>query len=154
MTKGKKTSPLVELAVNAKFEEERLRHTKELNLRVQGLPKPSDPLKARLNFLHKKLDLKNILVEKVWTAQDDSLVIRFHSAAECLQALRAKKKLFSLPTKIYLNADLTCIHVELWKAHTLVAATREDNKWVVIRDCRAFIRDTPPLGWSRPGPSQ
>jgi len=70
------------MALNAEFEEERLRHNKELNLRVLGLPKPSDPLKSSPNFLHETLNLKNIMVEKAWTTHDDSLIILFRYVAD------------------------------------------------------------------------
>lgn len=65
---GKKTSPLIDLVVNAKLEEERLRQLKALNLRVRGLPKSQDPQKASLDFLYDTLELQNITVQKAWFA--------------------------------------------------------------------------------------
>lgn len=62
---------------------------------------------SNLDFLHETLDLKNIMMEKAWTAHDDSLIIHFRFVADKLQALREKKKLFTLSTKIYLDIDLT-----------------------------------------------
>lgn len=122
----------MELAVNTKFKEERLHHSIAFNLRVRGLPKSQDPQKANLDFLHNTLDLKNIKVEKAWIVQDESLIIRFDSVVDRLQALRVKK-LLSLPNKIYLDVDLTCLQVDdLRKARTLVATTRKDSTWTII----------------------
>lgn len=102
-----KVSPIVEMAMNVKFEEERLRHNKELNLRVCGLPKPSDPFKSNMEFLHETVDLKNIMVEKAWTAHDDSLIIRFRSATDQLHALRSKKNfLLCLPRSTWMLISL------------------------------------------------
>lgn len=90
-------------------------------------------------------------LEKTWIVSDDTLVIRFQTTSDRLQALQAKKKLFSLSHKIYLDEDLTRLQIdELHKARALVVATRKENKWAVIRDCRAVIRDSPPSWWSHP----
>lgn len=96
VAKGKKTSPLVDLMVNEKFEEERLCQLKALNLRVRVLPKSQDPQKANIDFLHDTLKVQHIIVHKAWFSQDELLIIRFHSAANHFQVLRAKKKLLSL----------------------------------------------------------
>lgn len=141
--------------MTAKFEEEQLRHMKAFNLRVRGLPKSQDPQKDSLDLFHDTLELQNITVQKAWFAHDDSLIICFHSATDRFQALRVKKKLFTLSTKIYLDADLTCIQVdELRKVRDLVAMAKKDNKWVVIQDCKVIIHYTPPSGWVHPKPSQ
>ena len=78
----------------------------------------------------------------------DILFIRFLSFPDRLRALRAKRKLFSLPSKIYLDEDLTKAQVaELKQARGIVADARCAGKWVVIRNLRAAVRDSPPTGW-------
>lgn len=95
MVKGEKTPPIVEFVIQAKFEEEKVHHTKELNLKVHGLPKTNTPLQAGHTFLYDAFDLKNISLQKAWTTLDDTLVIWFLSTKDHLQALRTKTKLFS-----------------------------------------------------------
>jgi hypothetical protein len=56
--------------------------------------------------------------------------------------------LFSLPSKIFLDEDLTKTQVaELKHARSIVAKARLDGKWAVIRNLRAVIRDSAPSGW-------
>ena len=60
----------------------------------------------------------------------DTLFIRFFSFVDRLCALRAKRKLFSLPSKIYLDEDLTKAQVtELKLARGIMAEARRVGKW-------------------------
>ena len=132
--------------MQGKFEDERLRRVRELNLRVRGLPSTHDPLAAGRSFLCDQLGLADITVDRCWFGHGDVLFIRFLSIADRLRALRAKRMLFS--TKIFLDEDLTKVQVmELKHARKVVADARRDGKWAVIRNLKAVIRDSAPSGW-------
>jgi hypothetical protein len=117
MWSGKGTTPpppitVVEGVVQAQLNEERLHRTWELNLRVHGLPPPEapfDPLQIDTSFLHDTLDLKDLTLERAWMGPNSTLFLRFRTLEDRLRALRAKRKLSSLPPtqKIFLDADLT-----------------------------------------------
>lgn len=138
----------IDKIVQGKIVDERVRRSRELNLRVRGLPSTHDPLAAGHSFLCDQLGLSEIKLDRCWFGQGDVLFIRFFSLADRLQALRAKRKLFSLPSKIFLDEDLTKTQVaELKHARGIVAKARLDGKWAVIRNLRAVIRDSAPSGW-------
>jgi chromosome segregation ATPase len=68
----------VEGVIQAKLNEERLRRTRELNLRVRGLPPSeasSDPLQIGTSFLHNTLDLKDITLERAWMGPNSTLLL-------------------------------------------------------------------------------
>ena len=76
-------------------------------------------------FLNEKLDLQDLTLDRAWLGYDSTLFLQFRSAADRLRALRAKRKLFSLPSKIFLDEDLTKTQVvELKRSRELVTATR------------------------------
>ena len=134
--------------MQGKIEDERVRRVRELNLRVRGLPSTLDPLTAGRSFLCDQLGLTDIALDRCWFGYEGVLFIRFFSLADRLQALRAKRKLFSLPSKIFLDEDLTKTQVaELKHARRIVAKARKDGKWAIIRNLRAVIRDSAPIGW-------
>jgi hypothetical protein len=90
--------------------EERTRRARELNLKVRGLPLPlpsSDPMVVGTLFLRDNLDLPDVTLDRAWLGFDSTLFLRFRSVTDRLRALRAKRKLFSLPSKIFLDEDLT-----------------------------------------------
>ena len=58
-------------------------------------------------FLWDTLGLSAITPDEAWMGHDSTLFIRFHNATNMLCALRAKRKLFSLPDRIFLDEDLT-----------------------------------------------
>lgn len=100
--------PEVKIIVQEKLAKDQVRHFRELNLQVRGLPSSSiDPLPTGYSFLSKKLGIYDIRLDRPWFGHDDTLFFRFLSLANRLQALRKKKKLFLLPTKIFLDEDLT-----------------------------------------------
>ena len=54
--------------------------------------------------------------------------------------------MFSLPSKIFLDKDLTKAQVaELKQSREQVVAARKARKWAVIRNLWAIIRDSFPL---------
>jgi hypothetical protein len=69
---------------------------------------------------------KDILaLEKAWLGSDPTLFLCFRSTKDCLQALRAKQKLFSRPNRIFLNKDLSKSQVaELKCSKELVIAAQ------------------------------
>jgi len=149
-----KSSPItaVEEVVQAKLVEERSRRARELNLKVRGLPLPlssADPMEVATGFLRDTLDISDIRLDRAWLGQDSTLFIRFHNTTDRLYALRAKRKLFDLPHRIFLDEDLTRAQVaELKQAREQVAAARQAGKWAVIRNLCAVIRDSFPPGWT------
>ena len=125
-----------------------MRRACELNLRVRGLSPTSDPSATGHAFLSEKLGISDITLDKCWFGIGDILFIRFFSFTDRLRALRAKRKLFSLPSKIYLDEDLTKAQVaELKQARGIVAEARHAGKWAIIRNLKAVVRDSPPAGW-------
>lgn len=58
VAKGKKIPLVINLVVQDKFIEEKVIHTKEINLQVCGLPKINTPLQVGHIFIHDTLDLK------------------------------------------------------------------------------------------------
>lgn len=153
--KGKDKAPLlieVEEVVQAKLVEERNRRARELNLKVKGLPtppSPTDQLDLGKRFLCNTLDIPDITLDKAWLGQDSTLFLRLCDSSDRLQVLRANRKLFSLPNKVFLDEDLTRAQVvELKQAREQVAAARQAGKWAMIRNLRAVVRDTFPPGWA------
>ena len=134
--------------------EEWTKRARELNLKVRGLPPPlpsSDPLEVRTKFLRDTLDIPDVNSERAWLGHDSTLFLRFLNTSDRLCALRAKRKLFSLPNKIFLDEDLTKAQVaKLKQSKEQVAAARQARKWAVIRNLRAIIRDSFPPGWTPP----
>ena len=108
----------------------------------------SDPMVVGTLFLNEKLDLQDVTIDIAWLGYDSTLFLRFSSVVDCLRALRAKRNLFSLPSKIFLDEDLTKTQVaELKCSRELVTIARQVGKWAVIRNLKAVIRDTFPPGW-------
>jgi len=58
-------------------------------------------------LLRDTLGLPDLTLDRAWVGLDTTLFLRFHNAADRLCALRAKRKLFSLLDKIFLEEDLT-----------------------------------------------
>ena len=141
----------VEEVVQSKLMEERTRQARELNLKVRGLPLPltsSDPMVVGTLFLNEKIDLRDVTLDRAWLRYGSSLFLRFRLAADHLRALRAKRKLFSLTSKIFLDEDLTKTQVVELKCSTeLVTAACQAGKWAIIRNLKAVIQDTFPPGW-------
>ena len=80
---------------------------------------------------------------------DSTLFIRFCNATDRLCALRAKRKLFSLPDRIFLDEDLTRAQVaELKQSREQVVAARKAGKWAIIGNLWAVIRDSFAPGWT------
>jgi hypothetical protein len=99
-------------------------------------------------FLQDTLSLPDIALDRAWLGYDSTLFLRFQTASDRLCALRAKRKLFSLPNRIFLDEDLTRAQVvELKQSREQVMAARQAGKWAVIRNLRAVIRDSFPPGW-------
>jgi hypothetical protein len=121
----------------------------ELNLRVRGLPPSSiDPLPTGYSFLSEQLGVSDITFDKALFGHNGTLFLRFLSLVDRLQALRAKKKLFLLPKNIFLDENLTKSQVaEIKHSRSLVVEERSNEKWVVIRNLKIVIHDSPPNGW-------
>ena len=92
-----------------------MRRARELNLRVWGLSRTSNPTIVGHAFLSEQLDILDITLDRCWFGTGAILFIRFFSFPDRLHALRAKRKLFSLPSKIYLYEDLTKTQVAKFK---------------------------------------
>lgn len=155
MVKGKDKAPpliAVEEVVQEKLVEERTQRARQLNLKVRGLPTPppsADPMELGNRFICDTLDIPDITLDKAWLGQDSTLFLRFRDSSDRLRVLRAKRKLFSLPNKVFLDEDLTRAQVaELKQVREQVAAARQVRKWAVIRNLRAVIQDTFPLRWA------
>lgn len=141
-------SPNLDKIVQGKIEEERVRCARELNLQVRCLPPTFDPFSARRSFLTDQLALSDIALDKCWIGYGNTLFIRFHNSSHRLRALRAKRNLFSLPSKIFLDEVLTKAQVaELKYACGIVAEARRARKWAIIRNLKAVVRDSPPSDW-------
>ena len=86
-------------------------------------------------------------MDRCWFGTGDTLFIRFFSFSNRLRALRAKRKLFSLPSKIYLDKDLSKAQITEFKhARRIVADARRVGKWVLIRNLRVVVHDSPRVG--------
>lgn len=57
-------------------------------------------------FLRDTLAIPYVNLERAWLGHDSTLFLRFNNTTDRLCALRAKRKLFSLPNKIFLDEDL------------------------------------------------
>ena len=80
----------VEEVIQSKLNEECLRRTRELNLRVRGLPPPEaslGQLHIDTSFLHNTSDLKDITLERAWMGPNSTLLLRFRSLEDRLRAL-------------------------------------------------------------------
>ena len=87
-------------------------------------------------------------MDRCWFGTGDILFIRFFSFSYRLCALKAKRKLFSLPSKIYLDEDLTKAQVtELKQAQGIVPEARRVGKWVAIWNLKVVVRDSTPTSW-------
>jgi hypothetical protein len=126
--------------------EERTKRARELNLRVRGLPLllPSlDPMAVGILFLRDNLDLPDVALDRAWLGFDSTLFLRFRFATDQIRTLRAKRKLLSLPNKIFIDEDLTKTQVvELKHLRELVTIVLHAGKWAVIRNLRAVIQDS------------
>ena len=74
------TLNVVEGMIQAKLNEERLCQTRELNLRVRGLPlstTPSNPLQTLTSFLHDTLEMKDMYIDRVWMGPNSTLFLCF-----------------------------------------------------------------------------
>jgi hypothetical protein len=99
------------------------------------------------SFLGDHLNLQDVALDRAWMGSNSTLFLRFKSAANRLEDLRAKRKLFSLPSKIFLDEDLTKSQVaELKCSREQVTIKLQAGKWAVLRNLRAIIRDSFPLG--------
>jgi hypothetical protein len=131
VVKGKTRPPLgkVKEVVQAKLREEHTKRARELNLKIKGLPLPlpsPDPIQVGTIFLRDNLDLSNITLESAWFGTDSTLFIWFRSTGDRLRALRAKRRLFSLPNRIFLDEDLTQSQVaELKHSRESIVASTE-----------------------------
>ena len=106
-------------------------------------------MEVGVRFLRDTLDISDITLDKAWVGHDSTLFIRFRNATVRLCALRAKRKLFSLPDRIFLNEDLTKAQVEdLKQSREQVTAARKAGKWAVVKNLRVVIRDSFPPGWT------
>ena len=102
----------------------------------------------KTSFLRDTLDLQDVTLDRAWIGSNSTLFLWFRFIVDQLRALRSKRKLFSLPSKIFMDKDLTRSQVvELKRSREQVAATRQTEKWVVIRNLRAVIRDSFPPVW-------
>jgi hypothetical protein len=137
--------------VQAKLVEERTRRARELNLKVRGLPLPHpspDPMEVGTLFLRDTLDIFDVTLDRAWLGYDSTLFLRFRTTTDRLRVLRARRKLFSLPSRIFLDEDLTRAQfVELKHSREQVMAARQAGKWAVIRNLKAVIRDSFPPRW-------
>ena len=105
-------------------------------------------MEVGVGFLRDTLGPPDLTLDRAWVGHDSTLFIRFHNATNRLCALKAKRKLFSLPDRIFLDENLTKAQVaELKQFKEQVAVARKARKWVVIRNLRAVIRDSFPPGW-------
>jgi hypothetical protein len=142
----------------AKLREERTRRARELNLKIKGLclPLPSlDPRQVGTVFLLDNLDLSDITLESDWFGTNSTLFIRFKSLGDRIRALEFKRKLFSLPNKIFLDEDLTRSQVaEIKDSKELVTTAQQAKKSTIIHNLMVVIRNSPPLGYSKPGISK
>ena len=69
---------VVEGVVQAQLNEERLRRSRELNIRVCGLLPPEaplDPLQIDTSFLHDTLDMKDLTFECAWMGPNSTLFV-------------------------------------------------------------------------------
>ncbi len=96
----------VEKLVQGKMEDERVKRTRELNLRVHGLPSNANPLAVEHSFLTDQLGISDITLDRCRLGKDGILFIRFLSLSNRLRALREKRNLFPLSPKIFLDEDL------------------------------------------------
>ena len=64
-------------------------------------------MEVGIRFLRDTLGLSDITLDGAWMGHESTLFIRFRNATDRLYALRAKRKLFSLPNRIFLDEDLT-----------------------------------------------
>ena len=94
-------------------------------MRVHSLSPTADPLVVGHSFLFDQLDISDVTLDKCWFGTGDILFIRFFSFSSRLRALRAKRKLFSLPSKIYHDEDLMATQV-----------TELKHTWRIVADAR------------------
>ena len=91
------------------------------------------PLTIGQFFLSDKLGISDITLDRSWVGPDGTLSLQFLSLSDRLRALRLKKKLFPLPSKIFLNEDLTrAWDVALRHFRGLVAEAKCARKWEMI----------------------
>jgi hypothetical protein len=58
-------------------------------------------------FLRDTLHLPDVTLDSAWLGFDSTLFLRFRSAVGRLRALRVRRKMFSLPSMIFLYEGLT-----------------------------------------------
>ena len=86
----------IDKIVQDKIDDERVRQARELNLRVRGLSRTSDPTAVGHAFLSEQLGISDITLDRCWFGIGDILFIRFFSFSDRLRDLRVKRKLFFL----------------------------------------------------------
>jgi hypothetical protein len=75
-------------------------------------------------FLRDTLDISDVTQDRAWLGYNSTLFLRFRTTTGQLYVLRARRKLFSLPNKIFLDEDLTRAQlVELKQSKEQVMAT-------------------------------
>jgi len=81
-----------------------------MNLKVRGFPLPHPyvyPTVIGAMIIWDTLDLPDVTLNRAWLGSDSIIFLRFKTVIDWLWALSARRKLFSLPTKIFLDEDLT-----------------------------------------------
>jgi hypothetical protein len=58
-------------------------------------------------FLRDTLDISNVALDRSWLGYDSTLFLQFRMEIDRLRVLRSRRKLFSLPNRIFLDEDLT-----------------------------------------------
>jgi len=82
-------------------------------------------------------------LDRAWMGSDSTFFLQFRFAVDRLRTLSAKRKLFFLPSKIFLAEDLFISQVaELKRSREQVTATCQGGKWAVIRNLRVVIMDS------------
>lgn len=102
-----KQAKLTEEKINEKFEEERCRQQKSLNICIRGLSTGDNPLNMVQYLISSMLKLPNIHIVHAWPTKDSSLIAYFPLVEHKLYVLWAKKTLLALPNRIFIDEDLT-----------------------------------------------
>ena len=89
----------IEKLVQGKMDDEWVRQTHELKLQVHGLSSIDDPLTIGYSFLNDQLDILDITLDRCWLGPNGTLLIRFLSLSNRLQALREKKNYSLFPLR-------------------------------------------------------
>ena len=57
-------------------------------------------------FLQEILNITSVTLNKAWISYYSTLTLYFKPTEDCLWELRAKRKFFSFPNKIFLDEDI------------------------------------------------